>query len=45
VSKSVCSALGLLLLDTYGDEAEIIEMEKKLKKVTRLVVKKMTFEM
>ncbi|MGA2781313.1 MAG: hypothetical protein ABSF13_05255 [Smithella sp.] len=45
VSKSVCSALGLLLLDTYGDEAEILEMEKKLKKVKGLVVKKMTFEM
>ena len=45
VSKSVCSALGLLLLDTYSDEAKILEMEKKLKKVTGLVVKKMTFEM
>jgi hypothetical protein len=45
VSKSVCSALGLLLIDTYGDEAEILEMEKKLKKVKGLVVKKMTFEM
>jgi len=45
VSKSVCSALGLLLLDTYEDEADILEMEKKLKKVTGLVVKKMTFEM
>jgi hypothetical protein len=45
VSKSVCSSLGLLLLDTYGDEAEILEMEKKLKKVKGLVVKKMTFEM
>jgi hypothetical protein len=45
VSKSVCSALGLLLLDTYGDEADILEMEKKLKKVKGLVVKKMTFEM
>ena len=45
VSKSVCSALGLLLLDTYGDEADILEMEKKLKKVKGLVVKKMIFEM
>ena len=45
VSKSVCSALGLLLLDTYGDEADILEMEKKLKRVKGLVVKKMTFEM
>jgi hypothetical protein len=45
VSKSVCSTRGLLLLDTYGDEAEILEMEKKLKKIKGLVVKKMTFEM
>ena len=45
VSKSVCSALGLLLLDTYGDEAEILEMEKKLKRIKGLVVKKITFEM
>jgi len=45
VSKSVCSVLGLLLLDTYGDEADILEMEKKLKKVKGLMVKKMTFEM
>ena len=44
VSKSVCSTQGLLLLDTYGDEAEILEMEKKLKKVKGLVVKKMVFE-
>jgi len=45
VSKSVCSVLGLLLLDTYGDESDILEMEKKLKKVKGLMVKKMTFEM
>jgi hypothetical protein len=45
VSKSVCSTLGLLLLDTYGDEAEILEMEKKLKRIKGLVVKKITFEM
>ncbi len=45
VSKSVCSTLGLLLLDTYGAEAEILEMEKKLKRIKGLVVKKMTFEM
>ena len=44
VSKSVCSTAGLLLLDTYGDEADILEMEKRLKKVKGLVVKKMTFE-
>ena len=45
VSKSVCSTRGLLLLDTYGDEAEILEMEKKLRRIKGLVVKKMAFEM
>jgi hypothetical protein len=45
VSKSVCSTIGLLLLDTYGDEAKILEMEKKLKRFKGLIVKKMTFEM
>jgi hypothetical protein len=45
VSESVCSTLGLLLLDTYGDEADILDMENKLKRVKGLAVKKMTFEM
>jgi len=45
VSQKVCSQLGLLILDTCGEEAEILEMEKKLKKVKGLMVKKMTFEM
>jgi hypothetical protein len=44
VTESVCSTVGLLILDTYGDEALILEMEKKLKKVKGLVVKKMVFE-
>jgi len=43
VSKKTCSPLGLLILDTCGDEAEVFEMEKKLKKVKGLVVKKMIF--
>jgi hypothetical protein len=45
VSKKVCSQLGLLILDTCGEEAEVIEMEKKLKRIKGLVVRKMTFEM
>lgn len=44
VTEKTCSALGLLILDTYGDEAEILTMEKKLKKVKGLIVKKMVFE-
>ena len=44
VSKKACSPLGLLILDTFGDEADVLEMEKKLKKVKGLVVKKMIFE-
>ena len=43
VSKKVCSQLELPILDTCGDEAEVLEMEKKLKKVKGLVVKKMIF--
>ena len=44
VSAKTCSSLGLLILDTYGAEADIMEMIKKLKKVKGLVVKKMVFE-
>ena len=43
VSKKTSSPLGLLILDTCGDEADIMSMEKKLKKVKGLVVKKMVF--
>ncbi|MCX6227116.1 MAG: hypothetical protein NTV01_20595 [Bacteroidia bacterium] len=42
-SKKVCSQLGLFILETCGEEAEVLEMEKKLKKVQGLVVKKMVF--
>lgn len=44
VSAKMCSPLGLLILDTWGDEADIIAMEKKLKKIPGLVVKKMIFD-
>jgi len=43
VSKKTCSPLGLLILDTCGDDADILSMEKKLKKIKGLVVKKMVF--
>ncbi len=44
VSSKVCSPTGLLILDTFGDEAEIAALEKKLKKIKGLVVRKMVFE-
>jgi hypothetical protein len=44
VSKKVCSPVGLLLLDTFGDETDVLMMEKKLKKVKGLIVRKMVFE-
>jgi len=43
VSKKACSPLGLLILETCGNEADILSMEKKLKKVKGLIVKKMVF--
>jgi len=44
VSNLECSTVGLLIIEAYGDEAEISKMETKLKKITGLVVKKMTFQ-
>jgi hypothetical protein len=44
VAQNACSPLGLLILETQGKEADILEMEKKLKKVKGLVVKKMVFD-
>lgn len=44
VAESVCSAHGLLVLETYGEETSILEMEASLKKIKGLVVKKMDFE-
>ena len=43
VKKNACSSSGLLILDTYVADADIFEIEKKLKKVKGLVVKKMVF--
>jgi hypothetical protein len=44
VTESICSTVGLLLLDTYGDEKQILEMEAKLKEIKGVVVQKMVFE-
>ena len=44
VTESACSTVGLVLLDTYGDEKTIPEMEEKLKAIKGVVVQKMVFE-
>ena len=44
VTESHCSNVGLLILETYGDEADILKMEAKLKKTKGLTVKKMVFQ-
>jgi hypothetical protein len=44
VADSVCSTHGLLILETYGAEAAILEMEASLKKIKGLIVQKMVFE-
>jgi hypothetical protein len=44
VSETTCAPGGLLILDTFGEEAAILDMETKLQKVPGLVVKKMVFE-
>ncbi len=44
VTESHCSNVGLLILDTYGDEADILKMESKLRKLKGLTVKKMVFQ-
>jgi hypothetical protein len=43
VSKKVCSQLELLILDTCGDEAEVLEMEKKAKEGERACREKIIF--
>ncbi len=44
VTEAICSTVGLLLLDTYGDEKQILDMEAKLKGIKGVVVQKMVFE-
>jgi hypothetical protein len=44
VTGSNCSTVGLLIIETYGDEKLILEMEAKLKAVQGIVVQKMVFE-
>ena len=44
VTETVCSTLGILILEMYGDIKQIKEMETRLKAVQGIVVKKMVFE-
>ena len=44
VTEAVCSTIGLLILEMYGDPSEIRDMESRLKAVHGIVVKKMVFE-
>jgi hypothetical protein len=44
VTESHCSNVGLLILETYGNEADILQMESKLKELKGLTVKKMVFQ-
>ena len=44
VTDSSCSTIGLLIIETYGDEKLILEMEAKLKAVQGIVIQKMVFE-
>ncbi len=45
INENYCSTTGLLLMETYGDEKNILEMETKLRAINGLVIQKMTFEM
>lgn len=43
VNDNSCSTGGLLILETYGSDAQIAEMEKSLRSVQGVVVEKMVF--
>lgn len=43
VDATSCSPSGLLLLETYGEEATILAMEEKLRAIGGLEVQKMEF--
>ena len=44
LSDAVCSTIGLLILEMYGDNKQIAEMESRLMGVHGIVVKKMVFQ-
>ena len=43
VDANFCSGTGLVLLETYGDEAKIAEMETALTAIDGVLLQKMTF--
>ena len=43
VGNPTCSPSGLLIIETFGRPAEILALEKKLKRVPGLLVRKMVF--
>lgn len=45
VDADYCSPHGLVLLETFGDEAKIAEMEMRLKAVEGLQFQKMVFQL
>lgn len=44
VSDNACSPNGLILLEMYGDEAPILDLESKLKTLEGFEVQKMVFQ-
>ncbi|NLI40037.1 MAG: hypothetical protein GX421_02445 [Caldisericales bacterium] len=44
VDDKVCSPSGLILLELYGKEQDILKMEETLKAIDGVVVQKMVFE-
>ncbi|HNW31828.1 MAG TPA: hypothetical protein PL190_00030 [Caldisericia bacterium] len=44
VDDKVCSPSGLILLELYGKEQDILKMEETLKAIDGVIVQKMVFE-
>jgi hypothetical protein len=44
VGPSSCSTVGLLIVETFGEESQILRFEQKLGEIKGVVVKKMVFE-
>ena len=44
VDDKVCSPSGLILLELYGKEQDILKMEETLKAIDGVVIQKMVFE-
>lgn len=44
VADNVCSPNGLIILEMYGDESPIAELERKLRALEGFEVQKMVFE-